>query len=299
MNVATGFDSAWDWPSAAALRAWVKAHGPNPVVSGYLGPDSTKNWTPARLKQVHGLGAGAEMNFEWYSNRALEGYNAGVTDGRMAGAQVRALAKAVGYSAGTRIIVTFSVDFDTNPGQYPAIDAYLRGAQAGLGGLADAGDYGEYDLVMHTAKVGTSHAEWQTYAWSQGQFAAGIADFYQWQNSMTLGGASVDFDQVIDAAKLGAWWPPSHPLNKPTPSPKPVPAPTPVPVVEDQMILVSVDTATVPTGTAHPGVFTFDAGVLSHVEAPTGKVNNLANLEKKLGAPVHISYSQYKKWGGK
>lgn len=210
-NIASGLDAAWEFPSKSGLEQWKAAGGV--VVSSYLSYDASKDWTPDRIKLVHSLDLGAEMNFEYYAQRALEGHDAGLADGKKARSEIHALYSGVGYKPKSRLMVPASVDFDTTPSEYDAIDAYLKGFQKGLTTEFGAGDYGEYDLVIHTAKAGTSHMEWQTYAWSNGKFAAGVADFYQWRNSQHVGGASVDFDQVINAAKMGAWWPPNHPLN--------------------------------------------------------------------------------------
>jgi hypothetical protein len=66
--------------------------------------------------------------------------------------------------------------------------------------------------VHYLAAQQITDAEWQTYAWSGGRLDP-AADLYQWHNGQKFGGAAVDFDRIIHARALGAWWPASHKLN--------------------------------------------------------------------------------------
>jgi hypothetical protein len=204
-----GIDQSWGFADPdAAKAAGVQA------VMMYLSPDPSKNATPAKIKAYHKRGIGVWLGWESTADRALSGCAAGTYDARQSVAQMEALYKAVGYAPNNMIEIYFAVDFDTNPSQYPAIDAYLHCAEVVLhsNGYGNA-VYGEYDLVEHTMGKNETDAAWQAYAWSSGRISNKIA-VYQYLNGQTLGGASVDFDRIIDLAKLGAWWPPGHPLDE-------------------------------------------------------------------------------------
>lgn len=77
-----------------------------------------------------------------------------------------------------------------------------------------------------------------------------------------------------------------------TPPPSPAPAPQPK---EREMILVEVDKATVPAGTAWPGVFLLASdGTLHHVTAGAGDVNNVASYQKAgIPGPAAITYGEF------
>jgi hypothetical protein len=246
-NIPSGIDATnWHWPDDAELDQ-LKALGTR-VLTGYISYDSSKDITAAQIKQAHAKGFGVLLNFESTADRALSGGSAGLTDGAYVRNRAHSLYGQVGHVPKSKLSIPYSVDFDTNPGQYPVIDAYLLGAQKGMTTEFVAGDYGEYDLIVHTAHAGTSHFEWQTYAWSQSKFASGIADYYQWRNSVTLknGHGIVDFDQIIadGHSPFGAWWPPGSALDVPsivpTPKPAPVPAPTSAPTTGDDLYDLSL-----------------------------------------------------------
>ncbi len=67
-----------------------------------------------------------------------------------------------------------------------------------------------------------------------------------------------------------------------------------------EMILVSVDRATVPAGTAWPGVFLMSStGTLLHVTPAEAGVNNVKSYQAAgIPGPVDISYNEYLARGG-
>lgn len=231
-NVASGIDvTAWHFPDKAELdQLWDMGVR---VVSGYISYDASKDLAAQHIKTLHGYrrnaaatyGFAVLFNFESTADRALSGPAGGSADGTYARNRIHALYHAAGYVPRSKLTVPFSVDFDTTPAQYPVIDGYLYAAQGGLTSEFTAGDYGEYDLILHTAAVGSSHFEWQCFAWSNGRFASGVADYYQWKNGVTLKDKRgiVDLDQVIadGHSPVGAWWPPGHPLDVPNIHPGP------------------------------------------------------------------------------
>lgn len=204
----SGIDQSWGYADPAkAAAAGVT------VVSMYLSNDPSKNVTPAKVRAYHQHGIGVLLNWESQAGAPLLGAAQGHADASTAVGQARALIKAVGYGPGNKPALLFSCDRDTTPAQYPAIDTYYA-TTAGVvhpAGFLN-GVYGEANLVDHLHAKGLTDVEWQTYAWSGGRLSP-EADFYQYLNGQTVGGASVDLDRVIHAAQLGAWWPPGSPLD--------------------------------------------------------------------------------------
>lgn len=210
MSKPTGIDQSWGFADPDVAR---KQLGPNGVVMMYLSPDPSKNASVAKIAAYHKVGLGVILGWESTANRALQGAAAGHADAAQALAQLGALESGIGYKPKTPVVIYFAVDFDTTPANYPQLDAYLNAARDVLHHAGElVGVYAEADYVEHTAGRKITDAEWQTYAWSGGRVAA-AADFLQYLNGQTLGGASVDLDRIIHEHALGAWWPPSHPNN--------------------------------------------------------------------------------------
>ncbi len=199
-----GIDQSWsvaDPPQAKA--AGVK------VVSMYLSHDPSKNVTAEKVRAYHAVGIATMLNWESDTGRPLGGAPNGTADAGDAVSQVKALINAVGYQPHNVLAIAFSCDQDTTPSNYPQIDAYYRATKAVLGSAFHNGVYGEADLVEHLHSSGLTDFEWQTYAWSGGRLSP-EADYYQYSNNQNIGGASVDFDHIIHAVQIGAWWPPGH-----------------------------------------------------------------------------------------
>jgi hypothetical protein len=201
----TGLDQSWGFadPKTAA-KAGVRA------VSMYLSWDASKNVTAKDVKAYHRAGIAMILNWENNAGAPLAGAAQGRSDATEAVRQARQLIADVGYRPESTVVIYFSCDRDVNIGQFGTIFAYYREARrichaAGFG----VGAYGEASLVSALARGQITDAEWQTYAWSNGEISPD-ADFYQYLNHQTLGGASVDFDRIIHADQLGAWWPPGH-----------------------------------------------------------------------------------------
>uniref|UniRef100_UPI00037E522B glycoside hydrolase domain-containing protein n=1 Tax=Brevibacillus massiliensis TaxID=1118054 RepID=UPI00037E522B len=108
-------------------------------------------------------------------------------------------AKLIGQPEGTAIY--FAVDYDAQPADYAAIEAYLRAAAKELPGYA-VGVYGSYAVVEEMAKRKACTHYWQTYAWSKGQLSK-AANLYQYKNGQTLAGHTVDFNEALGGE---GWW---------------------------------------------------------------------------------------------
>lgn len=232
MSKPTGVDESWGRANWDQLKAaGIK------VVSLYFSRDPSKNAKPADIVAAHKHGMGVLLNWESQSGAPLLGAIQGSLDAKDWLLQRNALFKAVGYTPRNPIVALFSCDRDTTPANYPAIDAYFAATAAMVRPAGSLnGVYGEYDLINHLHAKGLTDVEWQTYAWSGGRLSP-EADFYQYLNGQQLGGGSVDFDRVIHASTLGAWWPPGI-------SPTPAPTPSPIAQRKDRdMFVYQVDPA--------------------------------------------------------
>lgn len=181
------------------------------LVYGYMSHDPSKNFTPADIRGYHAVGTGVWLGWESSTGRPLLGAAAGTDDGRSAAAQLEALFRGVGYAPKNRQSIPYSMDEDVSPANWPPILAYYTAA-AKAHPQFDAGAYGEASLIEFLHSRGFTRGMFQTYAWSGGVRSQN-ADLYQYLNGQTVAGASVDFDRIIDAAGIGAWWPPGHPLD--------------------------------------------------------------------------------------
>ena len=202
MTKPDGLDQSWGTADpTAAKKAGIK------VVSMYLSWDPSKNITAAKVKAYHNVGIASLINWESQAGAPLLGSAQGRKDATEAVRQLKQLIHDVGYAPHDRVVIYFSCDRDVSSSQLSTIGSYYKAAgaichAAGFG----VGAYGEADLMDYLAKNKITDAEWQTYAWSGGRTSA-AADFMQYSNGQKLGGASVDFDRIIHAADLGAWWP--------------------------------------------------------------------------------------------
>lgn len=203
---ADALDQSWGRISPAAAKAsGIK------LISGYLSHDPSKNWTATEIRAYHAAGIAVVLNWESEPGRPLLGRQAGIEDATAFIDQAEQLIAEVGYTANSIVGALFSCDRDTTPGQYPAIDDYyLATKQIVTAHQFANGAYGEFDLIEHLHAAGLTTVEWQTLAWSRGLISP-EADLYQSSINNTIGGTSVDLDQIRHADTVGAWWPPGHP----------------------------------------------------------------------------------------
>lgn len=156
----------------------------------------TKLLSLAEAKALSQAGMAIVSNYEWYANRAAEGYASGVADAKIA-AQQHA---ACGGPADRPIY--FSVDFDTSVTQ--AIIDYFHGV-ASVIGLARTGAYGPYQVIRGLFDAHAITWGWQTYAWSGGMWEP-RAHIRQYKNGISLAGFSVDYNQSMQE-DFGQWMP--------------------------------------------------------------------------------------------
>lgn len=195
-SVAQGVDFAWGGPSCATARSHGWQFG-----ASYLSYDSTKDWSSAQFHDYATNGCHAVTVFETGSTEATAGYNAGYSDA------THALARYRLYVPSGRVAITFAIDCDCSGAQ---VRSYFEGADAYLwprAGRESVNAYGGYYPVSYLCNAGlVGHLNWQTYAWSGGNWAsASCAPLEQYLND-----TSVDYDRAL-APDYGQYPPPAPP----------------------------------------------------------------------------------------
>lgn len=135
-------------------------------------------------------------NWEMAQYSPKNGYSQGVSDAQQA---LRA-ATAAGMPAARPIY--FSLDWDVQSGDLPAIEAYFDGI-ASVIGRDRTGAYGGYYAIQQLFNNSKISWGWQTYAWSGGSWDS-RAQLRQTQNDIQVGGTAVDKDQAV-ADDFGQW----------------------------------------------------------------------------------------------
>ena len=176
---AKGVDYAFSHPSVASLVA-----GGYTFAVRYLYPFSqkpgTKNLTLAEATVLNAaLADGVVSNYESWASRALDGHDAGIDDARAAQGQHTACGGKLDRP------IYFSVDFDAQPAQYPAVDAYMLGV-ASVIGVNRTGVYGSYSTVKHRRR-GFGEMGVANHAWSGGRYDE-RCQLSQDKNGVPLGG---------------------------------------------------------------------------------------------------------------
>ena len=164
---------------------------------GYTDPSlpQTKILTPAEAAALVQSGISPVSNWEWYANRATEGYAAGVWDAQ------EAQKRHIACGGPPDRPIYFSVDADVDGSQTLA---YFQGV-ASVIGKARTGAYGSYRVLQYLFNAGLIAWGWQTYAWSGGAWEP-RAHIQQYQNSMVLADQSVDYDRST-TSDFGQWFP--------------------------------------------------------------------------------------------
>jgi hypothetical protein len=189
--VVEGVDYSYDPPSPDGLAAAGKRFA---VRYGALG-NPGKLLTAAEVKALTSAGLGIVANVE-ETAQALRGAAAGIRHA----AAGDAFFQTLGMPADRPVY--FSVDWDAGPGDWPDIDAALRGA-ASMIGPDRVGVYGSYATVAHCATAGTARWFWQTYAWSAGRWHS-ACHLQQYKNNVALAGGTVDLTRAVQA-DYGQW----------------------------------------------------------------------------------------------
>ncbi len=149
--------------------------------------------TPVESSALSNAGISIVSNYEWYANRALEGFASGVQDAQIAASQHAACGGPPDRP------IYFSVDIDVAGSQ---VAAYFQGI-ASVIGKARVGAYGSYRVLQYLFNAGLISWGWQTYAWSYGAWEP-RCHIQQYQNGMNMSGHSVDYDRSIKS-DFGQW----------------------------------------------------------------------------------------------
>ncbi|WP_372663246.1 glycoside hydrolase domain-containing protein [Cohnella sp.] len=182
-----GIDCAIPFTEATAKA--VAAEGAKFAVR-YLVPQSYawKRLTRSEADTIVGAGMKLASVFQLGTDRPAGGEANGKADGKAAHLEAIAIGQLVGSA------IFLAVDYDAQPKDYDAIEAYLRAAQAELFGY-HVGVYGHYGVIEEMALRGACKFFWQTYAWSGGKKSE-RAHLYQYKNNTKLGGVSVDLNEA-------------------------------------------------------------------------------------------------------
>lgn len=118
-------------------------------------------------------------------------------------------AKAIGQPEVAGNAIYFTVDFDAQPTDMPAILAYFQAIKKQLTSYK-VGAYGNYAVLNYLKAHNAADYYWQTYAWSSGQ-QCDFTNIYQYKNDTTLTGVSfaVDYDDLV-TDDVGAWGQPKQ-----------------------------------------------------------------------------------------
>ncbi|GAA4881659.1 hypothetical protein GCM10023310_72100 [Paenibacillus vulneris] len=157
--------------------------------------NSWKRLSPSEAQVLSDVGLYIISFFERYTDRVREGSIAGKEDGKLA----LQYAKEVKQTEGSTIY--FCVDYDAQPNDYNAIEAYLRAADKEIDGY-ELGVYGSYAVVKEMYERGVCKKLAQTVAWSRGKRYEN-ACFYQAQIDTLVNGMNVDLDETNGDA--GGW----------------------------------------------------------------------------------------------
>lgn len=135
----------------------------------------------------------------------------GAERGALDGGRAKALAVQFGVPAGTTIF--FACDYCPVQGDYPAIEAYMRAAQAACKPYI-AGLYGCAKICDYIAEQGACAKFWQCVAWSEGKLSRHTNVYqYQWSGGpeskamQAKIGIPVDMNRTEDMKAAGLWMP--------------------------------------------------------------------------------------------
>ncbi|MDG0809745.1 DUF1906 domain-containing protein [Cohnella rhizosphaerae] len=208
--MAKGIDKA---APVTAAQAKTLASAGYTFAARYLVPPAYgwKRMTADEAKLITAAGMQIVSVFETTASRAASGADAGRNDGAAAYAE----ALAVGQPKGSAIY--FAVDYDAQPKDFDAIEAYLKAAAKQVAGY-DTGVYGSYAVVEEMAKRRACSHFWQTYAWSRGK-RSDKANIFQYKIDTKVSGIPLDLNESYGNE---GWWDTNASANpNPNPNPKP------------------------------------------------------------------------------
>jgi hypothetical protein len=191
---ATGVDYSFARPTPSGL----KKEGYTFAARYLSPPPNGKNLSKSEADALWAAGVDVVVVFEQGAMNALGGKSQGITDATLAESQ----AASDGMPAHRPIY--FAIDFDAQPADMAAIDAYFEGV-ASVIGVGRTGAYGGDAAIKHLFDGGKIRWGWQTYAWSGGTWDA-RAQLRQTMNGITAAGDSACCDEDQAQTKdFGQW----------------------------------------------------------------------------------------------
>jgi hypothetical protein len=157
-----------------------------------------KSETHAEAVELAAAGIPVVANFETTADRMRGAGPAGHADA------VEALGHLADLGEPLGVKVWFSADWDVQDTEVILCLDYLHAAADALGGKQYVGCYGGYRMVGAAANAG--FAIWQTTAWSYGRWDPRTAA-RQTGEQRIVGGVTVDVNDILNLAALGAWLP--------------------------------------------------------------------------------------------
>ncbi len=166
-------------------------------VARYLSgdPGSGKDLTASEMQSLEAAGLDIVLTWETSGTDCQNGMSAGVSDAQAAESEV----ESIGVPTGGPIY--FAVDFDATSSDATACNAYFQGVASVLG-LPRTGVYGGYYIVNELMSAGLATWGWQTYAWSNGQWAS-AAQLRQTADGVDNDELDADEGMVADFGQFG------------------------------------------------------------------------------------------------
>lgn len=182
------------------------------------------NWKGIDKTEADTIKAAGLKIFSIFEKAATQASYFTVVQGKADALEAIGYAKELGQSVGSAIY--FTVDYDAQPKDYPAILAYFQAVKANLQGYL-LGAYGSYNVLNYLHSKSVARYYFQTVAWSGGKKNS-FLHIYQYQCDKQLCGIGVDLDN-LEQTDVGAWGAvkaaPDKPKTVVTPKPNPKPAP--------------------------------------------------------------------------
>ncbi|HZZ44612.1 MAG TPA: glycoside hydrolase domain-containing protein [Tepidisphaeraceae bacterium] len=184
-----------DYSSTRPAPTALKNAGYSFAVRYVSPPGNAKNITSSESQSLQAAGVDIILVFESTANRMLDGYAAGVADANTA------VSGATAAGAPQDFFCYFACDFDAQPSDQTAINAYLNGAASVLG-VNRVGFYGGYGPLKRVLDSGTATKGWQTSSWSNGNIDPRISLFQNNNVAAAISGCDLDYGY---GTNLGQW----------------------------------------------------------------------------------------------
>jgi hypothetical protein len=189
-----GYTNGADYAGSHIPGAAIKAAG-KVFVCRYItdggGNLPNKRITQGEAADLIANGVAIVSNWESYTNRMREGYQAGHADALAAQAWHRSI------GGPDDAVIYFSCDYDEPEGDQPGVNDYLRACCDVLGGKNRVGIYGAYWVCKRALDAGMAGFMWQTEAWSGPNIDARV-NIMQRNNMgyQTIAGTQCDIDEA-------------------------------------------------------------------------------------------------------